>query len=118
MTVPFRLALPLAALIALAGCQSTPEPASPMQTMLDQAASAELGAEICQSDGGLRATRRLQDAADATYAKARQMGATDADINAARLHARQQAEGDQKLYGNDGTCDRLMQFPDGYTPQS
>ncbi|WP_180897771.1 hypothetical protein [Martelella soudanensis] len=115
MTIPYRIAIPLAAMLALAGCQ-TAAPEGPDEIMLDQAARAELGAADCQSYGGLRATRRLNDAADATFAKALQSGATEADIDAARLRARQQAEQYQTLYGNSGACDRLLQFPDGYTP--
>ena len=115
MSVPFRIVLPFAAMLALTGCQ-TAAPETPNEIMLDQAARAELGAADCQSYGGLRATRRLNDAADATFAKALQAGATEADIEAARLRARQQADQYQTLYGNRGACDRLMQFPDGYTP--
>ena len=115
MTAPIHFAIPLAALLALAGCQSAVQE-TPLETMLDQASRAEYGAANCQSYGGLRATRRLNDAADATYAKARQMGASDADIKASKLRARQQAEQYQTLYGNSGACNRLLQFPDGYVP--
>ncbi|MGV0819763.1 hypothetical protein [Martelella sp. AMO21009] len=115
MTARFRIAFPVTAMLALAGCQ-TSAPEEPNEIMLDQAARAELGAADCQSYGGLRATRRLNDAADATFAKALQAGATEADIEAARLRARQQADQYQTLYGNRGACDRLLQFPDGYTP--
>lgn len=115
MNASLSIALPLAALLTLAGCQSAP-PETPLETMLDQASRAAYGAANCQDYGGLRATRRLNDAADATYAKARQMGATDADIQASKLRASQQAQQYQTLYGNRGACNRLTQFPDGYVP--
>ena len=36
------------------------------------------------------------------------MGATDADIRAAQIRARQQAEQDQVLLGNQGACNKLL----------
>ncbi|WP_174801244.1 hypothetical protein [Martelella limonii] len=115
MIAHIRFAFPLAAVLALSACQST-TPETPLEELLDQGSRAAYGAANCQEYGGLRASRRLNDAADATYAKARQMGATGADIQASKIRASQQAQQWQTLYGNRGTCNRLLQFPEGYTP--
>ncbi|TCT38859.1 hypothetical protein [Martelella mediterranea] len=103
-------------LLSAAGCQTqsvTPMtstlPENPtMQQLLDEAATADLGAQLCQSYGGLRATNRLNALAENDYAKARAMGATDADIRQAQIRARQKASADQNLTGNDKACNDIL----------
>ncbi len=102
-----------AAVITVAGCQTAP-PETPLEELLDQGARAELAAQRCESYTSLRGDRKLRDAADSIYARARSMGADQADIEAARLRARQQAGLRDTLIGNEATCDELAILPPDY----
>ncbi|WP_319517604.1 hypothetical protein [uncultured Martelella sp.] len=106
----------LAALVALAACQTAPPEAqeTPLQELLDQGARAELATQRCESYTSLRGDRKLRDASEQIYAKARTMGADQSDIDAARLRARQQAQIRDTLVGNEQTCDELSVLPAGY----
>ena len=103
-------------LLSVAGCQTQPAPpmtstlpSNPtMQQLLNEAATADLGAQMCQSYGGLRATNRLNALAESDYAKARAMGATDADVRKAQIRARQKAQADQNLTSNQKACNDLL----------
>ncbi|MBB4123369.1 hypothetical protein [Martelella radicis] len=103
----------IVALATIAGCQTAP-PETPLQELLDQGARAELAAQRCESYTSLRGDRKLRDASQEIYAKAREMGADQPDIDAARLRARQQAGLRDTLIGNEATCDELSILPPGY----
>ncbi|QQM31282.1 hypothetical protein JET14_03650 [Martelella lutilitoris] len=102
-----------AALVTVAGCQTAP-PETPLEELLDQGARAELAAQRCESYTSLRGDRKLKNASETIYAKAREMGADQSDIDAARLRARQQAGIRDTLIGNEATCDELSILPPGY----
>lgn len=79
----------LACVLALAAC-APPPPANPMERHARLAAAAELAAQRCPAQlGGYQGATQARQDANRNMATARQLGATDADIEKARRDVRQ-----------------------------
>lgn len=97
----------ITASIVLAGCVSTP-PQSEKQRYLNRYTGAQIVAENCFAFGGYGSVSEMRADAEANLAKARAMGATEADIAASRKLVMQQFQGQVFMYGQMPACSSMI----------
>lgn len=98
----------VAASTSLGACAVAP-PSSPMERHARLAAAAELAARQCGGFiGGYASARELRDDANRNILTARQLGATDADIEKARADARTTFEAMTFWADRNHACNELV----------
>lgn len=101
-----RMYLALAALLPLAGCATTP--ATPMEAHLNRYAGAEAVAMNCPAYGGYGSVAQMRADAQANLAKARALGATEADVAQARQRVNGNLMGATVLVGPIEACNAFV----------
>jgi len=102
-----KIYIALALATAIAGCQTAPA-ATPMEAHLNRYAGAEAVAMNCPSFGGYGSVASMKADADKNLSKARKLGATDADIKAARTRLNGQLQSTIFLVGPMEACSAFM----------
>jgi hypothetical protein len=99
----------LAALAAmlLAGCTTTPA-ATPMEAHLNRYAAAQAVAMNCPAYGGYSSVAAMRSDADKNLAKARSLGARDADIKKAQERMNAQLSGAIFMVGPIQACSSFV----------
>jgi hypothetical protein len=98
--------LALAALLSLAGCATTP--ATPMEAHLNRYAGAEAVAMNCPAYGGYGSVAQMRGDAQTNLAKAKALGATEADVKKARERVNGNFMGAVFLVGDMQACSSFV----------
>ena len=93
--------------ILLAGCAST-KTFTPMERHANRAAGAEIAAMNCPNAGGYTSVAQMREDAAANAAQARAMGATEADLQAAKQRTQNEFNTGVFLVGAPSTCATLV----------
>ncbi|WP_312367018.1 hypothetical protein [Ensifer sp.] len=96
-----------AAALSLAGCNTTPA-ATPMEAYLNRYAGAEAVAMNCPAYGGYGSVSQMRADAQANLAKAKALGASDADVAKARQKVSGNLAGATVLVGPIQACSTFM----------
>jgi len=96
----------LATIFSLAGCASTPS--TPMEAHLNRYAGAEAVAMNCPAYGGYGSVAQMRADAKANLAKAKALGATEADIAKARQRVNSNLMGATVLVGPLEACSAFV----------
>lgn len=96
----------VAALGLLTSCATTP--ATPMEAYLNRYGGAEAVAMNCPAYGGYGSVSSMRNDAETNLAKAKALGATDADIAKARERARGNLMGATFLVGPMEACSSFI----------
>lgn len=103
-----RPILILAIGVALSAC-APPPPANPMERHARMAAAAELAAQRCPGQlGGYQGAVQARQDANRNLATARQLGAQDSDLEAARQVVRQAFEAQTVWVSPLEACNQLV----------
>ena len=103
-----RSIIVLTAGLSLTACVSSP-PLSPMQIAANQWAGAQVAVEQCAPwIGGFGDARELREEANEDLRRARQLGATDAVLNAARQDVNGKVMGAAFMVGAPQACSSLV----------
>ena len=92
---------------ALAACEPMPEQ-SPMQRHVNRVAGAELAQRECPAYGGYGAVAQMRADAAANWQQAQALGATEADLAAARDLIGQRHFSNTLAFGPDEACRQLV----------
>jgi hypothetical protein len=96
----------LVAILSLAGCATTP--ASPMEAHLNRYAGAEAVAQNCPAYGGYGSVAAMRSDAEKNLARARVLGATEADVKKARERVNGNFMGAVFLVGDMQACNSFV----------
>jgi hypothetical protein len=97
----------LATSAALAACAPVPEQ-TPMQRHVNRVAGAEIASAHCPGYGGYASVAQMRADAARNWQQAQAMGATDADLQAARRLVQTQFLTGELAVGTIETCQRLI----------
>ncbi|MDX5592598.1 hypothetical protein [Pseudovibrio sp. SPO723] len=101
-------AIAVALLLGLAGCQTAQMPQSEMEVYANRAAGAEIAAASCPNVGGYEQIQRLKKDGDENRKKAKALGATRADFQAAYNRVQQQARSVAIWNSPAAACQQLV----------